>query len=171
MSLVSTYLEGSRLTEIADIQLDVPIASKGRIPTPSEPSSPSQKTTGKTRKELNRFSLNNPFFGYPIDTSSLDLQEELSSRTLRDSTSLSTLRPNVAVPSLRYGRRRKRDLVRALLVLYWQRWGVQFGIGATLLVLAGLLRARRKDGLRNIVLIGATIASRVKDWALTRGPF
>ena len=101
----------------------------------------------------------------------MDLQEELSSRTLRDSTSLSTLRPNVAVPSLRYGRRRKRDLVRALLVMYWQRWGVQFGIGATLLVLAGLLRARRKDGLRNIVLIGATIASRVKVWALTRGPF
>lgn len=58
-------------------------------------------------------SLLNPFYGYPV---------------VYDSSS---------VPALRYGRRRKRDLARTLLRLWWSRW--RHHVRAIAFVLAILL--------------------------------
>ena len=46
----------------------------------------------------------NPFYGYPIDPSSYALAP-------------------LPLPYLRHGRRRKRDLIRTLAVLWWEKWG------------------------------------------------
>ncbi|KAF9527318.1 CRAL-TRIO domain-containing protein [Crepidotus variabilis] len=65
----------------------------------------------------------NPFFGYPISASST-----------RDG------------PALRHGRRRKRDLFRTLVKLFWLRWQSHLKLGfylATLVVVMKLVLNRR----------------------------
>ena len=52
----------------------------------------------RRRKDLSATSLLNPYYGYPV--------------AYNTST----------VPTLRHGRRRKRDLARTLLRLWWSRW-------------------------------------------------
>lgn len=46
----------------------------------------------------------NPFYGYPINRSSYS-------------------QAPLTLPYLRYGRRRKRDLIRTLAALWWEKWG------------------------------------------------
>ena len=57
----------------------------------------------------------NPFYGYPIRPSS--------------PSSL----PPVSLPYLRYGRRRKRDLIRTLAALWWEKWRSRVSWTASLL--------------------------------------
>ena len=45
----------------------------------------------------------NPFYGYPVGPSPYS-------------------QTPVALPYLRYGRRRKRDLIRTLATLWWEKW-------------------------------------------------
>ena len=45
----------------------------------------------------------NPFYGYPIGASPYS-------------------RTPAALPYLRHGRRRKRDLIRTLAILWWEKW-------------------------------------------------
>lgn len=105
-----------------------PPAFARRASAPSAPSDP------RHRPPISRFSLTNPFFGYPID----------APRAASPS-------PN-NVPALRHGRRRKRDLVRALAVLFWQRWKSRIGAGVLLLSIFGLIKivmvVRRLHGRR-----------------------
>ena len=56
----------------------------------------------------------NPFYGYPIGPST------------------SSLSP-AALPYLRYGRRRKRDLIRTLAALWWEKWRSRVSWTASLL--------------------------------------
>lgn len=75
----------------------------------------------------------NPFFGYPV-------------------SSAPGLARHPSVPGLRHGRRRKRDLVRTLLVLWWERWGTSLKKTGVLGALLGLcwvllqLKKRRRLG-------------------------
>ena len=57
----------------------------------------------------------NPFYGYPIRPSS--------------PSSL----PPASLPYLRYGRRRKRDLIRTLAALWWEKWRSRVSWTASLL--------------------------------------
>jgi hypothetical protein len=57
----------------------------------------------------------NPFYGYPIHPSSP-----------------SSLTP-ASLPYLRYGRRRKRDLIRTLAALWWEKWRSRVSWTASLL--------------------------------------
>lgn len=87
------------------------------LPTPSS-SCPLNSTTHDASARLSsmsRTSRVNPFFGYPVAYTD----------------------PSSSTPTLRYGRRRKRDLARTLLQLWWLRWKVQ--TTATLIVIALLL--------------------------------
>ena len=88
-----------------------------------------------------RFSSISPFFGYPIT---------VPHRHPPHSTHLS--HSPSGIPQLRHGRRRKRDLARALLVLFWQKWKARIGILVLVLcVVSGFMRAsrsRRIGGLR-----------------------
>src|SRR6266511_2230168 len=70
----------------------------------------------------------NPFFGYPIATSSVGV-----------------------LPTLRHGRRRKRDLLRTLAKLFWLRWQSHMTTAFCLLVAALVFRlAVRKELLRSL---------------------
>ncbi|KAF8902909.1 CRAL-TRIO domain-containing protein [Gymnopilus junonius] len=77
------------------------------------PSTPSSAPPPRTISWLSPTSILNPFFGYPVSTSS-------------------TRGP----PSFRHGRRRKRDLVRTLLTLFWIRWRkhITFGLCLTIIL-------------------------------------
>ncbi|KDR75091.1 hypothetical protein GALMADRAFT_122666 [Galerina marginata CBS 339.88] len=76
-----------------------------------------------TASWLSPTSLLNPFFGYPVSASSGN-----------------------GPPSFLHGRRRKRDLVRTLLTLFWMRWHkhITFGLCLTLLMLTLKLSLRGK---------------------------
>ncbi|PPQ66319.1 hypothetical protein CVT26_011150 [Gymnopilus dilepis] len=84
-------------------------------PPPPPISTPVPRTTSW----LSPTSLLNPFFGYPVSPPS-----------------------NRGLPYLRYGRRRKRDLVRTLLTLFWIRWHKHVIIGGCLTVLLMLCKLR-----------------------------
>ena len=68
---------------------------------------------GGTISRLSSMSALNPFYGYPVAHT-----------------------PTKGVPALRFGRRRKRDLVRTLAKLFWLRWYRQMN---TLLFLVGII--------------------------------
>lgn len=72
----------------------------------------------------------NPFFGYPVEPGSGSLS---------------------AAPTLRHGRRRKRDLFRTLVRLWWSRWGhrVKTALFVLVFVLSFVL-GRRRLRVRNI---------------------
>lgn len=73
-----------------------------------------------------RTSYMNPFYGYPITRN-----ESASSK-----------------PTLQYGRRRKRDLLRTLAQLWWMRWGVQATVTLGILLLLLLALARKNSWSR-----------------------
>ncbi|KAJ7267638.1 hypothetical protein B0H12DRAFT_1200783 [Mycena haematopus] len=82
-------------------------------------------------------SLLNPFFGYPVSSSG-------------------------GAPALHYGRRRKRDLVRTLLILAWRRWRRHIMACVWILVFILTVRGRRAWFIRS---------TRSKSiWTLTYGP-
>lgn len=68
---------------------------------------------GGSTSRVSSTSALNPFYGYPV-----------------------TPAPTKGVPTLRFGRRRKRDLVRTLAKLFWLRWHSQVN---TLLCLVGII--------------------------------
>ncbi|GJE92757.1 CRAL/TRIO domain-containing protein [Phanerochaete sordida] len=83
----------------------------------TEGSGPARLAGTNLRPVLSSMSLLNPFFGYPAAYD------------------------DAAMPSLRHGRRRKRDLLYTLVRLWWARWGTRTVFLAVLFVL--LLYARR----------------------------
>ncbi|KAI0339983.1 hypothetical protein BDW22DRAFT_1361069 [Trametopsis cervina] len=101
-------------------------------PTPSLPQPPPQPSSPPppqppAQPVLSALSLLNPFFGYPVTSSSSSSE---------------------SAPYLRHGRRRKRDLVYTLARLWWVRWGG--ALRASLLVLLALIavwKRRRLWGL------------------------
>ncbi len=107
-------------------------AKKSRLRNTSETKSVSQLTQGVPNRigSMSRFSAHNPFFGYPVITDALHYIPTCIRASFSDSLSslpgyISSIRDPLAtasVPTLRHGRRRKRDLVRTLLIMYWQRW-------------------------------------------------
>jgi retinaldehyde-binding protein 1 len=74
---------------------------------------------------LSATSALNPFFGYPVSTSS--------------SNRLSL--------SLPHGRRRKRDLARTLLILFWMRWQTHITIGIFLTMIVFVARVVFRKGV------------------------
>ncbi|THU96738.1 CRAL/TRIO domain-containing protein [Dendrothele bispora CBS 962.96] len=74
-------------------------ASKNRQIEMPTPTTPARKTRSNARHLISPTNILNPFFGYPVTAS-------------QQSNSL----------SLHHGRRRKRDLFRTLLKLFWRRW-------------------------------------------------
>lgn len=88
-------------------QAEVEVAStESLIPSPSLAPVP------RTISWLSPTSILNPFFGYPVSAASTH-----------------------GPPSFRYGRRRKRDLARTLLTLFWIRWRKHISFGACLTVI------------------------------------
>ncbi|EMD33718.1 hypothetical protein CERSUDRAFT_117796 [Gelatoporia subvermispora B] len=91
---------------------------------PSAPTSSSANAHARSAATISPTSSSNPFYGYPV--------------SVRSST-----------PTLRHGRRRKRDLLWTLARLWWARWGagVRAGLVLVLAVLVVLCarsaRARR----------------------------
>lgn len=73
---------------------------------------------------LSATSALNPFFGYPVSTSSSNR------RSL----------------SLLHGRRRKRDLARTLAILFWMRWRSHITIGICLTIIIFVARVVFKKG-------------------------
>ena len=65
----------------------------------------------------------NPFFGYPATEAAAD--------------------GSTSAPTLRHGRRRKRDLLRTLLRLWWSRWRYHIKALLLLMILVLALWARR----------------------------
>ena len=97
-----------------------PRLPEAEIEVTSAPSPPPISTpVPRTTSWLSPTSLLNPFFGYPVSPPS-----------------------NRGLPYLRYGRRRKRDLVRTLLTLFWIRWHKHVIIGGCLTVLLMLWKLR-----------------------------
>ncbi|KAH8107780.1 CRAL-TRIO domain-containing protein [Cristinia sonorae] len=100
------------------------------VSPPTQPSSCpiaiATRTLSAKQVSPSRTSYLNPFYGYPV--------------TYTESASVT--------PTLRYGRRRKRDLVRTLAQLWWMRWKVH--ATATLCIVALLLLAltRKRWGSR-----------------------
>lgn len=74
-------------------------------------------------------SLLNPFFGYPVAS--------VSDRT--------------KLPSLRHGRRRKRDLVKTLSLLFWSRWHNYIAFTCCFSVVCMLIRWRLRPSLSGII--------------------
>ncbi|KAF8198055.1 CRAL-TRIO domain-containing protein [Pholiota molesta] len=71
---------------------------------------------------LSPTSILNPFFGYPVSTSS-------SGR-----------------PTFRHGRRRKRDLIRTLATLFWVRWRKHITFALSIAVIIAILKLGFKTG-------------------------
>ncbi|TCD67867.1 hypothetical protein EIP91_011864 [Steccherinum ochraceum] len=118
-------------------QLDDPLHSYLRpspeslVLSPTSPASPSSAppcSIGLVPRHApahpassSRTSATNPFFGYPI--------------TYTTSSS--------STPALRYGRRRKRDLLCTLVQLWWMRWKVQTTLTLAVFLVALLAYATR----------------------------
>ena len=139
--------------------------STSRSPSPSASSvsslpqlaaeSKSQKRpkVKRTRKPSSRFSIDNPFYGYPLEVNdrgrsgvygiSPDNNSPQNPNESNDGAYLIPGRSEHGVPRLRHGRRRKRDLAKTLLMLYWQQWKTQISIGAVLVVAFGLFKLTR----------------------------
>jgi hypothetical protein len=95
----------------------------------------------------------NPFFGYPVTAAPPTVSTGTSSGPGGPGAPPPLGRQPTGVPALRHGRRRKRDLARALAVLWWRRWGARVrGLGMVVLLLAVVwaawARVRARRGLR-----------------------
>jgi retinaldehyde-binding protein 1 len=82
---------------------------------------------GGSISRLSSTSALNPFYGYPVAPA-----------------------PTRGVPALRFGRRRKRDLIRTLAKLFWLRWHNQTSALLCLVVLVVLFRFVSRRGLLRI---------------------
>lgn len=139
-------------------------ASSSRTPSPSASSvsslthvgtevNPTRTTPKRKRKPSSRFSVDNPFYGYPLEVVEDDARGrstgaygetgEMFVGGNGSSAQHTSRRSQNGVPRLRHGRRRKRDLAKTLLMLYWQQWKAQISIGAILVVAFGLFRLTR----------------------------
>ncbi|KAI0066031.1 CRAL/TRIO domain-containing protein [Artomyces pyxidatus] len=85
----------------------------------------------KTTSDLSPRSLFNPFFGYPV-------------RRLPF--------PSSTLPYLHHGRQRKRDLLRTLAALWWEKWGSKLTLAFALFLALYLLRRwnQRRRLLRSL---------------------
>ncbi|KAH8116626.1 hypothetical protein DFH11DRAFT_1581912 [Phellopilus nigrolimitatus] len=129
-------------------------------PSPGPKSRPRHKS--KNAYPSLRFSIDNPFFGYPIDAPPRSPNTHPTLTRAAGPAASSRTR----VPTLRHGRRRKRDLVRALLVLYWRRWrGPALGVLLTLFVLVGALRAPRVRPWATVLML----VGRAEGWVRSLG--
>ena len=151
--------------------------SRSSTPSGSEVSTPSSGPTSSRqvdsiarkhshkRRRISRFSQDNPFFGYPID----------APPSLIELSTFSKEHRRRGVPTLKHGRRRVRDLLQTLAVLYWRRLRETFrptsGIFVVSLVITVLvLWARRNKGnvnpfhgvLSGVAMWGAVKSSMIK---------
>jgi len=81
-------------------------------------------------------SLFNPFFGYPV----VPLP--------KSSDNVDGYFNGYNVPNLQHGRRRKRDLARTLLRLWWERWRSEIKTAAWIVAIVAALWMRRSPILR-----------------------
>lgn len=126
------------------------VSSRSHVGTEVKPARPRLK---RKRKLSSRFSVDNPFYGYPLEAVEYDARGrstgaygetgEMPVGENGSSTQHTSRRSQNGVPRLRHGRRRKRDLAKTLLMLYWQQWKAQISIGAILVVAFGLFRLTR----------------------------
>jgi len=103
-------------------------------------------------KLTSRFSCTNPYFGYPVvehDQLIHSVDESCghsappyasTSEADADAANLPVVRRGSSIPILRHGRRRKRDLVLALCILYWQRWSSSLSLGLMLALIVALVK-------------------------------
>ena len=107
-----------------------PPEESGIAASEPESTSPTNSSFDST-SWLSPTSLLNPFFGYPISSSS-----------------------KRGPVSFRHGRRRKRDLVRTLITLFWIRWRkhITFALCVTMMFIV-LKRGFRKGNLRFLASI------------------
>lgn len=75
-----------------------------------------------------RTSLLNPFFGYPVSSTS-----------------------DHRLPLLRHGRRRKRDLLRTLAILFWTRWHSHIIVACCISAACIMLRRRIRTSLYSLL--------------------
>lgn len=114
---------------------------------------PTRPRLKRKRKLSSRFSVDNPFYGYPLEAVEDDAQgrstsaygetDEMPFGEDGSSSQHISRRSHNGVPRLRHGRRRKRDLAKTLLMLYWQQWKAQISIGTIVFVAFGLFRLTR----------------------------
>ncbi len=138
-------------------------AKKSCLRNTSETKSVSQLTQGVPNRigSMSRFSAHNPFFGYPVITDALHYIPTCIRASFSDSLSslpgyISSIRDPLAtasVPTLRHGRRRKRDLVRTLLIMYWQRWKDRAMVFSVLMLVLNLV-VRALRGSRHPIANG-----------------
>jgi len=125
-------------------------AKKSHLRNASESEFVSQLTKSvpkSTGSSMSRFSAHNPFFGYPVITDALHYIPSCIRASFSDSLSslpgyISSMRhppATASVPTLRHGRRRKRDLVRTLLIMYWQRWKDRAMVFSVLMLVLNLV--------------------------------
>lgn len=148
---------------------------RSRNTTDSDSASQLTKQAPARSHSASRFSANNPFFGYPIIPDALHSIPSRIRASFSDSLSSlpsylsgSTQQPTGSVPALRHGRRRKRDLARTLLIMYWQRWMDRAMVFGVLVLVLNLLLVRALRGSRH------PLARNVQVWMashklLTRG--
>ncbi|TDL21707.1 hypothetical protein BD410DRAFT_789451 [Rickenella mellea] len=102
---------------------------------PSPPPTPPAVPLISKIASVSRFSVLNPFFGYPINPPPAESSLERS------------------VPQLRHGRRRKRDLLRALAILFWQKWKTCMSVGSFMMVTYFVIRFYVRDVRRRRMLL------------------
>ncbi|KAF7783025.1 hypothetical protein Agabi119p4_2401 [Agaricus bisporus var. burnettii] len=99
-----------------------PCSSTKRVIEGGSSSPTSHQPTSGYIQSISPTSALNPFYGYPIS-------------------------PSRGFPQLHYGRRRKRDLVRTLICLFWLRWRTQIKVGAVLAAVALIVNFSLRRGL------------------------
>ncbi|KLO16059.1 hypothetical protein SCHPADRAFT_926823 [Schizopora paradoxa] len=138
--------------------------SRSRITSDPEPSYQVTQQAPARSESTSRFSAQNPFFGYPIITEAMynipsriraSFSDSLSSLPsyiqFPGSTTVTQQSPppTSSVPALRHGRRRKRDLARTLLIMYWQRWKDRAIVFTVLVLVFNLAVLRALRGSRH----------------------
>lgn len=116
---------GGSLPSLLDLEDPLQPRSPPLNVRPLHPESPPLIATGRPRELsswLSSTSALNPFFGYPV-----------------------ALKPGL--PALRYGRRRKRDLLQTLAKLFWLRWHKQMTAVLCLISLAVLFKLASKKSV------------------------
>ncbi|EIN11534.1 CRAL/TRIO domain-containing protein [Punctularia strigosozonata HHB-11173 SS5] len=96
-------------------------------------------------------SVLNPFWGYPV-TFSYPFSSSSSDARSPARPPIRAHHHSSSVPYLRHGRRRKRDLLRTLALLWWTRWRGTLRIVFVLCLLAVLCAAKSRRGKTFVAL-------------------
>jgi retinaldehyde-binding protein 1 len=109
--------------------------------SPSPPHAPAGNTAASSNRRkiaslahVSPRSQCNPFYGYPIGQPPYSLMP-------------------ASLPYLRHGRRRKRDLIRTLVTLWWEKWRSRVSCTAPLLFVFFCVRWWWRQRRKNVSLI------------------